>query len=62
MIQTGGIDRDFVPAVDWLIRKSLCVIRVIRGLGMKEWSVSLTEIACWPVGEGDSGDGKRQQQ
>jgi hypothetical protein len=32
VIQTGGVDRDFVPAVDWLVRKSLRVIRVIRGL------------------------------
>ena len=62
VIQTGGIDRDFVPAVDWLIRKFFCVIRVICRLGVKERSVGLTEIARWPLGEGKTGDRKRQQQ
>lgn len=60
VVQTGSVDRDFVPAVDWLVRKSLRVIRVIRGLRMKERSVSLTEIACWPAGECGTGDDKRQ--
>jgi hypothetical protein len=60
VIQTGGVDRDFVPAMHWLVRKSLRVIRIIQGLRVKERTVGLTEIACWPAGEGDTGDSKKQ--
>jgi hypothetical protein len=60
VIQTGGIDRDFVPAVDRLIRKFFCIIRVIWGLSVEERSVGLTEIAGWTVGQGEAGYVKRQ--
>src|SRR5437763_11573244 len=62
VIQTSGVDRDFVPATDCLICKFFCVIRVIWRRGMKEWTIGLMKIARWPVGEGEAGDAKRQQE
>jgi len=62
VIETRGIDRDLVPAMDRFLRDRFARrVGCVRRLSMKLWAVGLTEIARRSLGEGDGREGYEKQ-